>query len=87
MDKFNAAFGGLTARTLTPNDVSFTVTGYRAPFWGYRLSSNALTDPATLTSSIVRGFASEELVSGYKGGKGTSVGNLPTTYTVPANTK
>ena len=60
---------------------------YRAPFWGYRLDTNALANPEAITSDIVRGFATEELVSGYKGGKGTSTAGVPSSYTVPANTK
>ena len=50
------------------------IKSYRKPFWGYKLADDALTDPKTVD---VRGLQKS----------GTSTGGLPTSYTVPANTK
>lgn len=56
---------------------SVAITGYRAPFWGYKLTSDALSDPTKITSDQVRALQQ----------KGSSQAGLPTSYTVPTNTK
>ena len=56
---------------------SVKVTGYRKPFWGWKLTADALTDPAAITSAQVRAL----------GKSGTSTAGLPTSLTVPAGTK
>lgn len=50
------------------------IKSYRKPFWGYKLSTDALVDPKTVD---VRGLQKS----------GTSTAGLPTSYTVPADTK
>lgn len=50
------------------------IKSYRKPFWGYKLSDDALADP---TKVDVRGLQKS----------GTSTGGLPTSYTVPEKTK
>lgn len=54
-----------------------TFTGYRKPFWGYKSTAEALSDPTTITSAQIRALQNS----------GTSVGGVPTSYTVPADTK
>lgn len=67
----------------TPKDPNFTATstyklsGYYKPFWGYKLTANALVDPESITSEQVR-----EL-----GNSGSATAGLPTTLKVPAGTK
>ena len=50
------------------------IKSYRKPFWGYKLTADALADP---TKVDVRGLQES----------GTSTAGLPTSYTVPADTK
>ena len=56
---------------------TYSITGYRKPFWGYKLTADALADPTKITSAQVRAL----------GNSGTSVGGVPTTFTVPKDTK
>lgn len=52
-------------------------TPYRKPFWGYKSATNALANPAAITSDQVRGLQAN----------GSSRAGLPASYTVPAGTK
>jgi hypothetical protein len=61
----------------TKTKTSAPITGYRKPFWGYKLDASALSNPAAITSAQVRGL----------GNSGSSASGLPTTLTVPAGTK
>lgn len=55
-----------------------TIKSYRKPFWGWKSSSNALSNPRSITSEQVRAL-------GYSG---TSVSNVPNKLTdIPAGTK
>ena len=56
---------------------TFTVTGYRKPFWGYKLAADALENPAAITSAQVRALQKN----------GTSATDVPTSYKVPVGTK
>lgn len=56
---------------------TYSISGYRKPFWGYKLTTEALADPTKITSAQVRAL----------GNSGTSVGGVPTTFTVPKDTK
>jgi len=58
-------------------NLSKTVTAYRKPFWGYKLTSDALPNPQNITSAQIRSLQKW----------GTNASGLPTTYEVPANTK
>ena len=73
--------GNNTSKTIsagnTDTKYSKYVKSYRKPFWGYKLSADALADPTKITSSQVRGLQES----------GTSQDGVPTTYTVPADTK
>lgn len=61
----------------TKSSTSSAITGYRKPFWGYKLTGDALADPTAITSAQVRSLQKS----------GTSANNVPTSYTVPADTK
>jgi hypothetical protein len=67
----------------TPKDPNFTATstyklsGYYKPFWGHKLTADALANPDAITSAQVRAL----------GNSGSSTGGLPTTLNVPAGTK
>lgn len=73
--------GNDTAKTInagnTSSQSSKYVKSYRKPFWGYKLSADALADPTKISSSQVRNLQES----------GTSQGGVPTSYTVPADTK
>jgi hypothetical protein len=73
--------GNNTSKTIaegnTTTAYSKYVKSYRKPFWGYKLSADALSDPTKITSDQVRGLQES----------GTSQGGVPTSYTVPADTK
>ena len=70
--------GNDTSKTIAEGSTAVAyskyIKSYRKPFWGYKLSEDALADPKTVE---VRGLQKS----------GTSTGGLPTSYTVPANTK
>lgn len=70
---FDAA--GTTTKTFS--GIKVLATGFRKPFWGYKLTADALTDPTKITSDQVRAL----------GNGGTSASSLPTSLTVPADTK
>ena len=70
--------GNDTSKTISEGDTAVAyskyIKSYRKPFWGYKLSADALADPTTVD---VRGLQKS----------GTSTAGLPTSYTVPADTK
>lgn len=67
----------------SPNEGTFlqwtkTITSYRKPFWGWKLSSDLLDNPESITSEQVRAL-------GYSG---TSVNDVPNKLTnIPSGTK
>ena len=67
----------------SPNEGTFlqwtkTITSYRKPFWGWKLSSDPLDNPESITSEQVRAL-------GYSG---TSVNDVPNKLTnIPSGTK
>jgi hypothetical protein len=63
------------------------VKSYRKPFWGYKLTAEALVDPTKITSDEVRALPNKGTDNVARGGSGTSVGGVPSTFTVPADTK
>lgn len=65
---------GTTTKTFNK---AVNVTGYRKPFWGWKDGSAALADPTKITSEQVRAL----------GNSGTSTAGLPTSLTVPTDTK
>jgi hypothetical protein len=73
--------GNNTTKTIDEGDTTVQyskyVKSYRKPFWGYKLSDDALADPTKITSEQVRGLQKS----------GTSQAGVPTSYTVPADTK
>lgn len=73
--------GNDTTKTIAKGDTTIQyskyVKSYRKPFWGYKLSADALADPKKITSAQVRGLQKS----------GTSQAGVPTSYTVPADTK
>jgi hypothetical protein len=71
----------VTGATTVENKV-ISFTGYRKPFWGYKLTADAIdvadaSGACLLTSAQIRGLQKS----------GTSVANLPTSYKVPKDTK
>lgn len=54
-----------------------TITGYRKPFWGYKLASAAIDVTEEIDSTMIRGLQKN----------GSSAAGLPTSYEVPENTK
>lgn len=56
---------------------TYTVSGYRKPFWGYKLVADSLATPTAITSEQVRAL----------GNSGNSAGDVPTTLEVPVGTK
>lgn len=70
--------GNNTSKTISAGNTAVTYSkylkSYRKPFWGYKLAADAIDDPTTVD---VRGLQAS----------GSSVAGLPTSYTVPANTK
>lgn len=75
-DEDGNTYAAIDAGTDTASK-TYSITGYRKPFWGYKLTADALADPTKITSAQVRAL----------GNSGTSVGGVPTTFTVPADTK
>ena len=74
------AAGKITDKEWTGLSAAVSVSGYRKPFWGYKLTAEAIANPAektSYTSAIIRGL----------GKSGISNGDLPTTFVVPAGTK
>lgn len=73
--------GNDTSKTIAEGDTavkySYYVKSYRKPFWGYKLSADALADPTKISSAQVRSLQES----------GTSQDGVPTSYTVPADTK
>ena len=69
----------------TTKSYSKYIKSYRKPFWGYKTTSdleleanaNLKVDPTKITSAQARALQKN----------GTSTGGVPSTYTVPANTK
>ena len=70
--------GNNTSKTIAEGSTAIAyskyIKSYRKPFWGYKLTADALADP---TKVDVRGLQKS----------GTSTAGLPTSYTVPADTK
>ena len=73
--------GNDTSKTINEGNTTISyskyVKSYRKPFWGYKLTADALEDPTKITSEQVRKLQNS----------GTSQSGLPTSYTVPADTK
>lgn len=63
------------------------IKSYRKPFWGYKLTAEALEDPTKITSDEVRALPNKGTDNVARGGSGTSTGGVPSTFTVPADTK
>ena len=60
---------------------SGAIKGYRKPFWGYYNTANSLSDPTSITSAQIRAFGA------VAGQFGTSTDGVPSSFTVPADTK
>lgn len=73
------AGGNITASATDglEKNATFTVTGYRKPFWGYKSVVESLADPTKITSVQVRAL----------GNSGNSASDVPTQLTVPVGTK
>lgn len=73
--------GNNTSKTISAGDTttkySYYVKSYRKPFWGYKLTADALADPTKITSDQVRALQ----------GSGSLQDDVPTSYTIPADTK
>ena len=83
--------GNNTSKTINEGDTDKQYTkyikSYRKPFWGYKLTAEALEDPTKITSDEVRALPNKGTDNVARGGSGTSTGGVPSTFTVPADTK
>lgn len=76
-DDYSLAVGNIESGEVNLNNIKFIVEGYRAPFWGYKLTNESLNDPTLITSEQIRSL----------GNKGLDYNNVPNKIVAPKDTK